>query len=115
MDKYQKSVPRENLIMLIMTASILLFNFIGFIVCYFIWREYSKDSDYIKENGKKLLNFNISFLIYMVVSTILMTLIIGIILMPIVSLSYFIISIFAMIKYGSYKDYNFPFTFNFIK
>ena len=52
MENYRKVLPRENLIMLLMAASILLFNFVGIIVCYFVWNEYRQESDFVAENGK---------------------------------------------------------------
>ena len=64
MNNYRNSMSRENLIMLIMAGSILVFNLVGFIVSYFVWKDLSKESDYIRENGRKLLNFHISFVIY---------------------------------------------------
>ena len=56
MNNYRNSMSRENLIMLIMAGSILVFNLVGFIVSYFVWKDLSKESDYIRENGRKLCN-----------------------------------------------------------
>ena len=47
MDNYRNSMSRENLIILIMAAAILVFNLVGFIVSYFVWKDLSKESDYI--------------------------------------------------------------------
>ncbi len=115
MDNFRSSMPRENLIMLIMAAGILVFNLIGFIVSYFVWRELSKDSDYIRENGRRLLNFHISFTIYTIIAGLLVIVLIGVLLAPIVSIAYFVLAILGMIKYGQYKDYDYAFTINFIK
>ncbi len=115
MDKYSKSIQRENLLMLIMAASIILFNIIGFIVVYFVWREYSKDSDYIEINGRRLLNFHISFFIYEAISGISIIALIGVVLVPLVSLAYFIFAAIGLYKYGYHNDYEYPFTFNIIK
>ena len=43
MDNYRNSMSRENLIMLIMAAAILVFNLVGFIVSYFVWKDLSKE------------------------------------------------------------------------
>ena len=40
MDNYRNSMSRENLIMLIMAGAILVFNFVGFIVSFFVWKEF---------------------------------------------------------------------------
>ena len=61
MDNYRNSMSRENLIILIMAAAILVFNLVGFIVSYFVWKDLSKESDYIRENGKKAIKFSYIF------------------------------------------------------
>lgn len=111
----ERMMQRENLIMLLMAGSILVFNLVGFLICYFVWREFSKDSYFIEENGRHLLNFHISFFMYTIIAGILMVVVIGVVLLPIVSISYFILIIIGMIKYGYYKDYEYPFTLKFIK
>lgn len=115
MDNYNKSIPRENLIMLLMAGGIVVFNIIGFIIAYFVWKEYSKDSDFIKVNGRRLLNFHISFIIYEIIAGISMVALVGVILMPLVSIVYIILIVLGMIRYGSHGDYEYPVTFNIIK
>lgn len=115
MDNYRNSMSRENLIILIMAAAILVFNLVGFIVSYFVWKDLSKESDYIRENGRKLLNFHISFVIYEIIAGASIIALIGFILMPIVSILYIVLAILGMIKYGQYKDYDYAFVINFIK
>ena len=111
MDNYRNSMSRENLIMLIMAGAILVFNLVGFIVSYFV----SKESDYIRENGRKLLNFHISFVIYEIIAGLSIIVLIGALLTPIVSIAYFVLAVLGMIKYGQYKDYDYAFVINFIK
>lgn len=115
MDNYLRSIKKENLIMLIMAASIILFNIIGFIVVYFVWKEYSKESEFIEYNGRKLLNFHLSFFIYEVIAGISILALIGFILVPLVSLVYFVLTVIGLFKYGSYKSYEYPLTFNILR
>ena len=115
MDNYRNSMSRENLIMLIMAGAILVFNLVGFIVSYFVCKDLSKESDYIRENGRKLLNFHISFVIYEIIAGLSIIVLIGALLTPIVSIAYFVLAVLGMIKYGQYKDYDYAFTINFIK
>lgn len=115
MNSYEKSIPRENLIMLLMAGGIVLFNLIGFIVAYFVWREYSKDSYFIESNGRRLLNFHITFFIYEIIAGVLIIVLIGGLLLPIVSIAYFVLTVLGMIRYGSHRNYEYPFTFEFIK
>ncbi|MEG1312310.1 MAG: DUF4870 domain-containing protein [Romboutsia sp.] len=114
MDNYSKSIPRENLIMLMMASAIIVLNIVGFIIAYFVWKEYSKDSEYIETNGRLLLNFHISFVVYEVIAGISWIVFIGFILTPLVSLLYFILAIIGLINYGSHNDYKYPFIFNII-
>ncbi|MDK2563841.1 DUF4870 domain-containing protein [Romboutsia sedimentorum] len=114
MENNKNFIPKENLIMLMMAGSIVLFNIIGFIVSYFVWKEYSSESDFIRINGKKLLNFHISFVIYTFIAGLSIIVLVGMILTPLVGLAYFILTIIGMVKYGSHKDYEYPLTFNFI-
>ena len=115
MDNYRNSMSRENLIMLIMAGAILVFNLVGFIVSYFVWKDLSKESDYIRENGRKLLNFHISFVIYEIIAGLSIIALIGVILTPIVSIAYIVLAILGMIKYGQYQDYDYAFVINFLK
>ena len=115
MENYRKVIPRENLIMLLMAASILLFNFVGIIVCYFVWNEYRQESDFVAENGKNLLNFHFSYILYEFISSILLILIVGAVLMPVVAIAYFVFNIIGMVKFGKHLNYKYPLTINFIK
>lgn len=115
MNNYRNSMSRENLIMLIMAGSILVFNLVGFIVSYFVCKDLSKESDYIRENGRKLLNFHISFVIYEIIAGLSIFVLIGAILTPIVSIAYFVLAVLGMIKSVQYKDYDYAFVINFIK
>ena len=60
MDNYRNSMSRENLIMLIMAGAILVFNLVGFIVSYFVWKDLSKESDY-KRKWKKVIKLSYIF------------------------------------------------------
>lgn len=115
MNQFKNSVKKENLIMLGLAAIIILFNIIGFIVAYFIWKEYRKESDFIDINGYRLLNFHISFVIYEIIAGISCFIFIGFLLTPLVSLAYFILTIIGLFKYGSYENYDYPMTFNIIR
>lgn len=114
MKDYKNSIEKENIIMLLMAAAIVLFNIIGFIIAYFVWQEYRNKSDFIDINGARLLNFHISFVIYEIVAFISCIVLVGFILVPLVSITYFILTLIGMIKYGSHKYYKYPITFNII-
>ncbi len=115
MENYSNNVKNENLIMLMMAAGIMIFNIVGFIVVYFVWKEYSKESYFIKENGARLLDFHISFLIYDIIAAILCIVIIGAFILPVIGLVQFVCAIIGMIKYGGHNDYIYPLSFKFIQ
>lgn len=108
-------LDKEHLIMLVMAAAILLFNIVGFIVCYFVWREYGKETDYLYTNGRNLLNFHISYVIYEIIAGISIIAVVGVFLLPVLSVAYLVLTIFGMIKYGLHESYDYPFTIKFIK
>ncbi len=117
-----KSIQKESLIMMLMSGGILLLNLMGFftgfivgiVACYFILKEYEKESDYIRVNGKELLNFHISFTIYTFIAALSLIIMIGVVLVPIVVIVYIVLSIIGMIKYGKKEYYEYPFTIQFI-
>ena len=115
MDNYRNHMSKEHLIMLIMAAAIIVFNLVGFIVSYFVWKDLSKESDYIRENGRKLLNFHISFVIYEIIASLSIIVLIGLVLAPLVSIVYIVLAILGMMNYGQYKNYDYSLTINFIK
>lgn len=112
-DYYVRRINKDHLIMLGLAALNLLFPLVGFIVSYFVWNEYRKESDYIGVNGARLLDFHISFFIYNLVGGLLCIVIIGIFILPVVSIAYLVLIILGMIKYGTNQDYVYPFTIKF--
>lgn len=110
-----KFLDKEHLIMLVMAAAIFLFNIVGFIVCYFVWKEYAKESNYLYRNGKNLLNFHISYALYTFIAGLSIIALIGIVIVPILSIAYLVLTILGMIKYGLHEDYEYPFVIRFIK
>jgi uncharacterized protein len=74
-----------------------------------------KDGDpYAEEQAKEALNFNISMAIYFVMSIVAILLLVGIILVPIVAISWFVLVIVATIKAANGEDYRYPFTMRFV-
>ena len=74
-----------------------------------------KDSDpYVDFHGKEALNFNISFLIYGIVSAFLIIALIGLLLLPAVFVTWAILVIVASVKASAGEYYRYPFTIRFI-
>ncbi|MGB5169126.1 MAG: DUF4870 domain-containing protein [Acidimicrobiia bacterium] len=80
---------------------------------FLVWL-WKRDIPYVDEQGKEALNFNISFLIYGVASALLILLLIGLVLLPIVIVSWFVLVIVASVKASAGEDYRYPLTLRFI-
>jgi len=79
-----------------------------------VWLLKKNDDPYIDFHGKEAVNFNISFLIYMLVSGLLMLVIIGFVLLPIVGLVWLALVIVAAVKASDGEYYRYPLTIRFI-
>ena len=75
-----------------------------------------KRSDpFVDDNGKEALNFNLSFLIYAIASAILIILLIGLLLLPAVFITWFVLLIVAAVKTSTGESYRYPLTIRFVK
>jgi uncharacterized Tic20 family protein len=75
-----------------------------------------KRSDpFVDYNGKEALNFNISFLIYAIASAILIILLIGLLLLPAVLITWFVLLITAAVKASNGEYYRYPLTIRFVQ
>lgn len=73
-----------------------------------------KEDPYLDSHGKEAVNFNISFLIYGAVSAVLVIFVVGLILLPLVFVTWFVLVIVASVKAGAGEYYQYPFTIRFI-
>ena len=99
-----------------------LLAFSGFIVPFgtilgpLIFWLVKKDSDpYVDEQGKESLNFQISMMIYAIVSGILILLAVGVILLPVVLLANLILTIIGTIKASKGEPWKYPVTIRLVK
>jgi uncharacterized Tic20 family protein len=89
----------------------------GFIVPLVIWL-INKDNAgkaWLTAQAKEALNFQITILIAMVVSWVLIFIIIGGLLIPLVALANLIFCIIAAVKTNAGEDYRYPFALRLIK
>lgn len=80
-----------------------------------IWQMKKDQSEFVDFHGKEALNFQISVLIYLIVSGILVLAVIGIALLALVGLFNLIVVIMAAIKANNGERYNYPLCIRFIK
>ncbi len=73
-----------------------------------------RDDPYAEFHAKEALNFNISFLLYGIVSGVLILLAIGLLLLPIVLVTWFVLVIRGAVKASSGTWYRYPLTIRFV-
>lgn len=81
------------------------------LVMWLIKKDESPFADY---HGKEAVNFNISFLLYAAVSAVLILALVGLILLPAVLLTWFILVIVATVKASNGEYYRYPLTIRFL-
>ena len=82
------------------------------VLYYFIQK--NKLSTLEKETCFEIINFNLSFIIYAFTASILIILIIGILLVPIVLITWLVLMIVGFIKHLSGENYKYPFIIRFV-
>ena len=89
----------------------------GFIVPLIIWliNKDKPDKDFLNDQAKEALNFQITVLIGYVISTILMAILIGALLMLVVWVANLILCILAGVKANEGVAYRYPFALRLIK
>lgn len=79
-----------------------------------IWLVKREDSQFVDENGRNAVNFQISWSIYLFVSLLTIFVLIGLLLAPLVALGWLILVIVASVRASNEEVYEYPLTINFI-
>jgi len=87
-------------------------NIIGPLVIWLIKRE---ESEFVEDQGKEALNFQITVTIFAVIAAILIIIVLGILLLILVGLFSLIMTILAAIKASEGVKYRYPFNIRLIK
>ncbi len=87
---------------------------LGFLGPLIIWLIKRDESPFVEEHAREALNFQISFLIYMIVSALLMLVVIGFFLFIGIAIFGFVVMIIAAIKAANGERYRYPLTIRFI-
>lgn len=115
MEEYEKQSRLWGMLCHLTGLSLLLGipfgNILGPLV---IWLIKKNDYEFVDEQGKEALNFQISISIYFIVSFILIVLVIGIITSIALFFAYLILVIIASIKASNGEGFKYPFTIKFI-
>ncbi len=104
----------ENWGMLSHISSFVMFLGIPAVVGPLVVWLLKRDDPYVDYHGKEALNFNISFMIYGLVAAFLVVVLIGLLALPIVFVTWFVLAIEASLKAANGEHYRYPFTLRFI-
>lgn len=88
---------------------------LGFIVPLVIMLTKGRDSQFVRTNAVESLNFQISIIIYAIVSAILVFVLIGFVLLFVVAILAFILPIVAAVKTSNGEAYRYPITLRMVK
>ncbi|RBW67384.1 DUF4870 domain-containing protein [Bacillus taeanensis] len=87
-------------------------NILGPLICWLV----KKDTDsFIDKGGKESLNFQISMMIYGIISGILTLILIGFLMLAAIAVLEIVYVIIASIKANEGQNYHYPLTIRFIK
>ena len=73
-----------------------------------------KDDPFATDQAKEALNFNLSIMIYGILAALAIILLVGLILLPIVLVAWFVLVIVAAINASNSTAYRYPLTIRFI-
>ncbi|AXF57163.1 DUF4870 domain-containing protein [Salicibibacter kimchii] len=80
-----------------------------------LWLIKREESTFIDFHGKQALNFNISIMIYMIVSGLLTIIIIGILFVLVVFVLWLVFAIMATVKASNGETYRYPLSIPFLR
>jgi uncharacterized protein len=101
----------KNLGIIMHVLSLCGFSLIGPLI---VWLVKKDESAFIDAQGRELLNFQLSFVIYAIVSGILCLILIGFVLLAVLAVLWFIFTIIGLVKATEGKVYKFPLTFRML-
>ena len=73
-----------------------------------------RDDPYAEFHAKEALNFNISFMIYGAIAAVSIVLLVGLILLPVVAVTWFVLVIKGDLRASSGEMYRYPMTMRFV-
>lgn len=95
-------------------AGFLGIPFASIIAPLIIWLMKRDEYPFVMEQGKEVLNFQISLIVYGVVCFILMFVLVGMILLPLLLIFALVLTIIGTIKANDGQHYRYPFIFRLL-
>jgi uncharacterized Tic20 family protein len=74
-----------------------------------------REDPHVDDQAKEALNFNISYMIYGFVAAVSIILLIGLVLLPVVLVMWFVLVIVATVRASAGETYRYPMTIRFIR
>ena len=111
---YEASSNSRNLAMLSHLSAFVAFVGIPSLVGPLVVWLLNRDDPYVEAQAKDALNFNISFFLYGLAAAISIIVLVGIIALPAVLVTWFVLVIVASVKAANGEDYRYPFTIQFV-
>ncbi len=111
---YEVSSDSRNLAMLSHLSAFVAFVGIPSLVGPLVVWLLNRDDPYVEAQAKEALNFNISFFLYGLVAGISIILLVGILALPAVVVTWFVLVIVASVKAANGENYRYPFTIRFV-
>jgi len=111
---YEVSSQSRNLATLSHLSAFITFFGIPSLVGPLVMWLLNRDDPFVEQQAKEALNFNISFLLYGAAAAFSIILLVGLIALPAVLVTWFVLVIVAAVKAGNGEDYQYPFTIRFV-
>ncbi|MCK4511259.1 DUF4870 domain-containing protein [bacterium] len=100
----------------LMALSGVIVQGIGFVLGPLItWLIKKDDHPFIDEQGKEAVNFQITMLLAMIASALLIFVFIGVVLLPLIAIGDIVFTVIAALKAKEGEHYRYPFAFRFVK
>lgn len=93
----------------------LLGIFTGFVGPLILWLLKKETSPFVNDQGKEVLNFQITTFIAWICCIVLMFIVIGVFLMPVVAIGYIVLMVIGLLKAKDGVAYRFPFALRLLK
>ena len=87
---------------------------VGIFAPLIVWLVFRDRSAYLDRQGKEALNMQISFLIYFIVAGFSLLLLVGLVLLPVVGITWLVLMIVATVKVANLEDYRYPLIFRLV-
>lgn len=94
-----------------LVAAFLALSFLGPLIVLLVK---GNDSPWIRRQAVESLNFQISIMIYAIVSAILIVVLVGLVLLPVVGVCWLVFTIIGSVKVSSGEDYRYPLTIRMV-